>query len=203
MINMKKLILDTPFRDSFSDFLEKGETIVWEDSAIDPKFAVTPIKKNFFQFTRRRIIITILTALALGIYIIFYDTLVSSNITFLFIAFILMLSALDKKHHGNDIAEFALSTKRILIKSNYSKNRVIYDIPFSHLNNCIVEEKKSGRGTIFLALKNPVEIPFETFTIKDNGEIEKRHQPTLENIADPQEVAKLIREGIRNTNESI
>ena len=200
---MKKPILDTPFRDSFSDFLEKGETIVWEDSAIDPKYAITPIKKNFFQLTRHNIIITILTAVALGIYIFFYDQLVASGASLLVIAFILLLSAFNKKHHKNDVAEFAISTKRILIKSNHSKNRLIYEIPFSQLNNCLVEEKKSGRGTIFLALKNPEEIQFETFTIRDNGEIEKRHQPTLENIEDPQAVAKLIREGIKNANTKL
>ena len=27
---MKNLIIDTPFRDSFSDYLVKGETILWE-----------------------------------------------------------------------------------------------------------------------------------------------------------------------------
>ncbi len=199
---MKKLILDTPFRDSFSDFLEKGETIAWEDSAIDPKYAITPIKKSRFQFNRNEIIIFILAAILLGGYIIFHDQLAKSGTTFLVIAAILLLNVFYKKHHKNDVAEFAISTKRILIKSNHSKKRIIYEIPFSQLNNCIVVEKESGRGTIFLALKNPEETQFETFTIKDNGEIEKRHQPTLENIEDPQAVAKLIREGIRKVKNS-
>ena len=198
---MKNLILDTPFRDSFPDFLEKGETIVWEDSAIDPKYAVTPTSKKRFEFNRNKIIITILAAILLGIYIIYHEELASSGTSLLIIAALLLLNVLNKKHYGNDVAEFALSTKRVLIKSNHSKSRVIYQVPFSQLRNCIVEEKESGRGTLFLVLKNPSEVQFETFTIKDNGDIEKRHQPTLENIEDPQAVAKLIRQGIKNAND--
>ncbi|MFK8009003.1 MAG: hypothetical protein AB8H03_21755 [Saprospiraceae bacterium] len=200
---MEKLILDTPFRDSYSDFLEKGETIVWKDSAIDPKYAVVPVKKKLFNFNRNEILIIILAGFFLGIYIVFYDKLAASGTSFLVIVLLLLLNVFHKQHYKNHIAEFALSTKRILIKSNHSKDRVIYEIPFSQLNNCIVEEKKSGRGTIFLDLKNPAEIQFKTFTIIDNGEIEKRHQPTLENIEDPQAVAKLIREGIKNANISL
>ncbi len=199
---MKKLILDTPFRDSFSDFLEKGETIVWEDSAIEPKYAVVPVKRNRFDFNRNEILIIILAAILLGIYIVFYEALASSRASFLVIAALLLLNIFYKQHYKNDVAEFAVSTKRILIKSNHSKNREIFEVPFSQLNNCIVEEKKSGRGTIFLAFKNPDKITFETFTIRDNNEIEKRHQPTLENIEKPQAVAKLIREGIRESNLS-
>ena len=197
---MKKEILDTPFRDSFSDFLEKGETIVWQGSAIDPKYAVAPIYKNYFNLNRREIIIMILAITLLGVYIFFYDVLKSPELSFLVLVAFLLLNVFYTKYYRNDVAEFALTSKRILIKSNHSKYRVIYDIPFSQLNNCIVEEKKSGRGTIFLALKNPKEIPFETFTIKDNGEIEKRHQPTLENIKDIDEVTQLIRKGIQQNN---
>jgi len=90
-----------------------------------------------------------------------------------------------------------------LIKSNHSKQRIIYEILFSQLNNCIIEEKSSGRGTIFLAFKNPSDIQFETYTVKDNDSTERRHQPTLENIENPQAVVKLIREGIRNTKKEV
>ena len=54
---------------------------------------------------------------------------------------------------------------------------------------------KTKKGTIFLAVKNPDAIDFDTLR---NGE--KRHQPTLENIEDSQTVAKLIRERIRKSN---
>ena len=80
---------------------------------------------------------------------------------------------------------------------------MIYEIPFSQINNCIVEEKKSGKGSIFLELKNLEKIPFEIYTFKDNGEIGKPHQPTLENIDDPQAVAKLIREGIEDAKRKV
>ncbi|MFK7775517.1 MAG: hypothetical protein AB8F94_25470, partial [Saprospiraceae bacterium] len=168
----------------------------------DPRYAVIPAKRNRFDFNRNKILLIILAAILLGIYIIFHDELASSGTSFLVIAALLLLNALHKHHHKNDVAEFAISTKRILIKSNHSKNRLILDVPFSQLNNCIVEERKSGRGTIFLAFKDPERITFETFTIRDNNEFEKRHQPTLENIEDPQAVAKLIQEGIRQSNLS-
>lgn len=201
---MKKEILDTPFHDSFSDFLEKGETIIWTDSAIDLKYVVAPIRSHSFQFTRNEQIIILLSSLLPIVYFFFHEELSKSKIIFApLIIFGIAISFLRKKYNINDAVEFAISPKRILIKSNHSKNRVIYEIPFSQINNCIVEEKKSGKGSIFLELKNLEKIPFEIYTFKDNGEIGKPHQPTLENIDDPQAVAKLIREGIEDAKRKV
>lgn len=197
---MNNQILDTPFRDSFSDFLEKGETIVWEGSPTDPEYAIVPVKKGLIDFNRNQIIMWILATIFIMTYIFFYDELIATGASFLIIGLVLLLGALNKKHHKRDFAEYAISTKRVLFKSNHAKQKMYFDLPFDQLTNCIVVEKEPGRGTIFLALKNPTAIAFETFTVKDNGEVEKRHQPTLENIENPQAIAKLIREGIQRTN---
>ncbi|MFK8009004.1 MAG: hypothetical protein AB8H03_21760 [Saprospiraceae bacterium] len=200
---MNREILDIPFRDSFSDFLDKGETIVWKDSAIELKYVIGPIRSHSLQFSRNEQIIIFITTMLPFVYFFFYEELGKSNMVLTpLVIFSIFIYFFSGKYNISDAVEFAISTKRILIKSNHSKQRIIYEIPFSQLSNCTVEEKKSGRGTILLALKNPNEIQFETFTIKDKGEIEKRYQPTLENIEDPQAVAKLIREGIKKSNSA-
>ena len=49
-------------------------------------------------------------------------------------------------------------------------------------------------GTIIIAPHHPELIPFET---KDLAKNNKRHQPSIELLEDVEEVAKMIREGIR------
>ena len=99
---------------------------------------------------------------------------------------------------NSKVAEYAITSQRILFQST-GKKKEFFEIPLSEINDCIVEIKNldTNHGTIFLAVKNPKAIPFDTFTVKDNGDIEKRHHPTLENIQNPNEIVKLLRETIQ------
>lgn len=197
---MKKEILDAPLiKDSFEDFLEKNETIIWKGDANDPAYAITPRKRNSFSVDKWDLIKLGVAILGIVILIIIYFV----NKGFFMIAFI-VIAALNgllynRKNLNSKIIEYAITSKQIIIHSNYSKNNTFYNIPFTEIKNCIVTiNEKEKRGTIFLVLKEPDRVEFETYWVKDNGEIEKRHQPTIENISNPHEVGDLIREGIKN-----
>ena len=64
----------------------------------------------------------------------------------------------------------------------------------------IIEDEKNAIGSIFLIIKNPAAVNFDTFEIINHSKSEKRHQPTLENLKNPNKVAELIRQGIKNLN---
>ena len=78
----------------------------------------------------------------------------------------------------------------MVIKRNF--NRDI--ITTYRINNIIIVEENKTEGVIFLAVKNPTAISFETYNL-NNGE--KRHQPTLEMIENVEEVGNYIRQGIQ------
>lgn len=169
---MKKLILDTPFRDSFSDFLDKGETILWQGQS--------ELKKDLYQFD-------------LGdggiIFHLVYYKIISPIIR-------------EIIHIGkNKNTGYAITSKRILFRLGHWKKNRIQDIPFSKIKNLLItQDEKNAIGTIFLILKNPTAANFDTFEIINYKKSEKRHQITLENLKQVDKVAELIRQGIQQNN---
>lgn len=167
---MKNQILDEPIRDSFSDFLEKGETILWQG---EPSLKAT----NFGPTSIEGIIAAFFYNIALSL--------------------IQKIMAIGK----NKKTTYAITSKRILFRLAHWKKNKTHDIPFSKIKNLlIVRDETNAIATIFLVIKNPTEINFDTFEILDNRKSERRHQPTLENIKDFDEVAKLIRQDIQQNN---
>lgn len=192
---MKNQILDTPFRDSFSDFLEKGETIVWQASAEKKEYSIAPTIPEKKKITIKSFSLDIIISIIFFVSF-FYIEKFSEGLSFLLAFPIMLLITLIVRLRSKPL-KYALTTDRVLFKSVISREIRIYEIPFSEINHCIIVENENQKGTIFLAIKNPDAITFDTLR---NGE--KRHQPTLENIENPQAVAKLIREGIRKANSS-
>ena len=208
---MKKEILDIPFRDSFADFLKKGETILWRASAEKSGYSIIPtntdtepkkkqsVIKVFFLDILFELLFSIAGYIFLVIIIIilspfFEEIIFWISIPIIFFA-IFIFTRLRKRP-----VEYAITNQKILFKSIQSKKVKIYEIPFSEINDCVVVKNKNKRGTIFLVVKNPEAILFDTFTILDTKETVKQHQPTLENLTQVDKVAQLIRQGIQQNN---
>ncbi len=71
---------------------------------------------------------------------------------------------------------------------------VHHEIPFSEIKNIAITEKFNNTGVIYLGLKDPSLIPFETKNL-NNGDI--RHQPTIEYIENVHKVGMIIQQGIQ------
>jgi len=190
---MKNLILDELIPDSFSDYLEKGETIVWQASADKKEYSIAPTKPEREKVTVKNFSLDILFLIFFFVSFYFIENL--SNGEFYLLAFSLMFLFILIERIRSKPIKYAITTHRVLFKSIISRKVRMYEIPLSEINQCIIVENNNQKGTIFLAIKNPDTIDFDTLR---NGE--KRHQPTLENIENPEAVAELIREGIKNVN---
>lgn len=219
---MKNKILDTPFRDSFSDYLAKGETIEWEgqpslksDSAFDSD------PEDYNNYDRHAMV----ALFFIGLFLLFLAEDIPYLGWFFFIVltlFVAVIPAWMRKVKKN--YSYAITQKQIIFqfKKNWFGKNVFYAIPFSEIKDVIVVMKydidklkkqyteayeavpefyqtDAARkiGTIFLVPKHPQLIDFETINLSNN---EKRHQPTLELLEDANEVARTIREGIQNVN---
>jgi hypothetical protein len=166
---MKNQTLDAPIRDSFFDFLEKGEKILWQGE--------TDLKQTSYS-----------PSIEVMILVFFLNIVIS---------LIQKIINIGK----NKKTEYAITSKRILFRLAHWKKNKIHDIPFSEIKNLlIVRDEKNRIATIFLVVKNPTQINFDTFEILDKRKSEKRHQPTLENIKDIDKVTQLIRQGIQQNN---
>jgi len=201
---MKKQILDTPFTDSFQDFLHKDETIQWE-MTLDEEIQ-TPIFFNDegrWIFNYQLLFWPFGVASALSILYYFLNPQIESKFIFI-VPYIMVTIALPRAYriYGTKIhpTKYAITTKRILFRLSHLPKNEIHSISFSQINNCIVTISKGNNGTIFLAVKNPQLVPFETYQILYSKGTEKRHQPTLEVVEDVNQVAELIRKGIENAN---
>ena len=127
------------------------------------------------------------------------------NYFLLIVPHIYMLISLPRirRIYGKTVhpTKYAITTKRILFRLSHLPKNEIHDIPFTRINNCIVTTTKANSATIFLSVKNPQLIPFETYKISYSKAEERRHQPTLELVKNVNQVAELIRKGIENANK--
>ena len=217
---MKKLILDTPFRDSFPDFLEKGETIVWEGKPSlksDSAFSSDP--EDYNNYDRHAMVAVFIIGLIF--LLTAEDTPYVAWFSFIVLTFLaVILPAWMRKIKKN--YSYAITQKQIIFqfKKNWFGKNNFHTILLSEIKDVIVVmkydiEKMEERyaetyeavpvfyqtkaakkiGTIFLVPRHPQMINFETTNLSNN---DKRHQPTLELLEDANAVAKIIREGIRN-----
>ena len=194
---MKKLILDTPFRDSFEDFLEKGEKIVWRGASEKGGNSVVPVEIEKPNPTAQMLLSVLVFIYFSGL--LYFDFIYEKEITFwvmVLVRSVLTFIYVLWNHLFSKPSEYAITNRRVFFKSHHNRKEKIFEIPFLEIINCVVVENENEDGTIFLGVRNPAAIPFDTFAV-GKSEREKRTQPTLENIEAPQQVAQLIRERIR------
>ena len=196
---MKKEILDTPFQDSFSDFLEKGERIVWRNEVpILPRFLYRinedgNEKIDFFEVMKWG------GTVVFVLYHIINESVPYKWIVLfcLVVIIVTIISQRTERHQTEILPEYMITQKRVLFRLLEAPGKEIYEIPFSQIRNCIVVKNEwSEKGVIFFAVKNPETISFDTY-----GGDGIRSQPTFEDIENPDEVAQLIRQGIQNANK--
>ncbi len=218
---MKNLILDTPFRDSFSDYLVKGETIVWKGQPSlksASSFESDPDDSNNYDRY------AIASSFFIG-FILLYATRDTPYAGWLFFTILLFIMVIiptwmiqKKKNYT-----YVITQNQILFqfKKSWRNKKTLHSIPFSEIKNIIVvmaydiEKIKADYrnayeaipevynrtglekiGTIFIVPTNPKSINFETTDLLHN---EKRHLPTLELLDNVNDVAKIIQEGIKNS----
>jgi len=200
---MKNEILDEPFHDPFGNSLTKDERILWHGFSIEPKDSIYTRNQdgvnsiNFekliskilgagLEFFLGHISIPVLVFFVLGFALYFS--------IYLFFAILLLLIFIIQYYiKSKRTNHYAITEKRILFQFARLPKDEIHSIPFSDLKDCIVTLDSEDYGVLFLATKNPKNLPDKLFE-KD------RHSPTLERIENPNEVAKLIRQGIRNAS---
>ena len=84
--------------------------------------------------------------------------------------------------------------EEVLFENWILGRREYHSISFSEINNMTIVEEAPNKGAIFLSVKNPNDIPFNTFDFS-NGE--RRHQPTLELVEEVKAVGEYIKMGIQ------
>jgi len=205
---MTKLILDTPYRDSFPDFLEKGETIIWEGQPSLKSEATSDEYEKYMKFSFWGIIVIAICAMILtGVSMFITGTLIIAVIIFKVLPYLFFF---NKKKFN-----YAITQKQILFEIS---KKEIHTIPFADIKDIILvlsydlekieadyreaeqpvpefyrKEGIEKIGTIFLVPHQPDSINFDTINLQDN---ERRHLPTLELLDDAAAVAKMIKERI-------
>ena len=212
---MKEPILDTPFRDSAFDFLEKGETIIWrgQPTFMDNRYLDSDKQSSWYAlFLVVTTFILFIKQISIILIVAYFVLMCSIKVATFWIP--------KNKRNIN----YAITQKQIIFqfKKNWFGKNNFHVIPLSEIKDIIVVmkydldkmEKKHAKiyeaipqfyqtevakkiGTIFLVPKYPQLVNFETIDLSSK---EKRHQPTLELIEDANAVAEIIREKIRIRN---
>ncbi|MFK7775514.1 MAG: hypothetical protein AB8F94_25455 [Saprospiraceae bacterium] len=201
---MKNQILDEPIKQEIVDLLEKEETILWKGTP-----NLDSLKSSFFLvflFFSFPIGFILLYSYAIG----FFEQLI--NILYLpiiglIILLVIILSINYSKQLKRKRTQYFITQKQILFQFKKLGKKEIHSIPFSEIDNIQVVdfdpyadfedmEKEDLIGTIFLSVKNPKLIPFQTFDFRTR---EKRAQPTLE-LINTKKATQLIRQGIQQNN---
>lgn len=194
---MKKLILDTPFRDSFSDFLDKGETILWQEN---PRLNI-----SYFNHILKEPIEQLLIAIVIVLFLTFYlmEFIGPLGGIIIFLTYVIIEHFwVNFRNIKNKKTLYAITQKRIFFSFKTLNKATIHSINFIDIKNFQINHDKYDKksNTVFLSLKNPTSISFTTYNLK-NGE--GRHQPTLELIKDAKTVSNLLLNGIKNANTSL
>ena len=178
---MKNQILDELTQHSLPDFLKKGETILWEGQ---PKF-----KTKFFSVLLGDRKALTLIASFLGLIFLIYFCLI-----FLIpILLGILLSNFIKRKK----TVYFITNQQIIFQLWRRGKKQFHQIPFSAIQDLVIQEDRENYGVIFLAIKNPQSLQFDTYNLRSG---KRRHQPTFEMIEDVREVALLIRQGIQQNN---
>lgn len=204
---MKDEILDESFHDTFGDFLTKDEKILWKGFTVEPKDSIyTRNQEGVNILNYEKLILKILYAglnfITLGdlfsipVIVVFVLGLAFYLNTYLFFI-ILMLSIFIVQYYikSKRTNYYAITSKRILFQFTRLPKEEIHSISFSDIKNCIVTLDSEDYGVLFLATKNPKDLSDKLFE-------KERHSPTLENIENPNQVAQILRQAIRDNSIS-
>jgi len=192
---MKNQILDE-FTDSpLHRRLEKGEKIIWEGAPLKASsFSLTQMDNNLISY------VAVLGSLALTFgYILLFSIGEGISTVRLIIYFsiyvVIVVQFLPSQNQALKKTQYLVSNHRILFQLWIENSEQIEEIQFTEIRDVIVSFDTDHEGTIYLAVKNPNSIPFDTQNLQTG---EKRHQPTLEMIENVDQVAQLIRLQIKN-----
>ena len=204
---MKREILDEPIRQLVDDFLEKEESVLWEGTP-----SIDSLDGSFF-------FILFIAAFPGLFLLLWYLTMTENQLNSFYqiagsviIFFSILLSYNYSKQLKRIRTHYFITQKQIL----FQLKKEIHSIPFTEINNILIidfdpigdpdyeddsiylnkPDKDPLFGTIFLAVKNPKLIPFQTYDFRTR---EKRAQPTLELIK-TKKAGELIHQGIKNAN---
>lgn len=134
---MKNQVLDTPFRDSFPDFLEKGETLLWEGQPSNKSLQKMEPEPNnysdhsqntFWVFYTILIIVLIYNGGSIG-------AIVAMILIGIFSKVIPFLFSVNKNNY-----KYAITPKQVLfeIKKNYIGKKKIHTIPLTEIKDIIL-----------------------------------------------------------------
>ena len=90
---------------------------------------------------------------------------------------------------------YLITDKRILFQLWKLGTVQHHSIDFDSIKNVVVVHESKNEGVIYIGVKKPHEIAFDTYSFSGN---ERRHQPTLEMIGNVEEVASYIKMGVQN-----
>lgn len=205
---MKNEILDDIIHDELRSLLKRGERVIWEGQPSNKinwkihsfgntlEIVINNVISWFFVILFGGILLSIL-------FLIFWG---SSGKTKFMLASGVLIALLSIYYRGYQKrrTKYIISNERILFQL-WKQEKVLFgnwilgrrefhSIPFSEINNMTIVEDAPNKGAIFLAVKNPNDIPFDTFNFSSG---ERRHQPTLELIEEVKEVGDYIKMGIK------
>ena len=205
---MKNEILDDIKHDELRSLLKRGERVIWEGQPSTKINWKIHSFGNTWEVVINNLVSWFLVILFGGIFLsililIFWDSSMGTKLILAGASLITLLSIYYRGYQKRR-TKYIISNERILFQL-WKKEEVLFEnwklghreyfsIPFSEINNIAIVEEDPNKGVIFLAVKKPNEIPFDTFDFI-NGE--RRHQPTLELIEDVKEVGEYIKMGIK------
>ncbi len=187
---MKKEILDEPIRDSFFDFLEQGEKVLWEGE---------PVKDYTYLFISY-VFVSFLILLGLVI----YSSSKSWFALILFMTFIIVpfvYTNFKQLKRKNEV-RYAITQHRVFFRQKINREIQIDSISFKHIPRVYLNNNDdySKTGNISFLLKKPAKGKFWTYTIDNNHPHEL---PTFEHVKNPKEIIQLLQQQIKNANTSL
>jgi len=188
---MKNQILDELTRDSFSDFLEKGEKIIWVGK---PNLTMESTWKNKLG----KISFIIFSILILLEAFLYNKILLAWVKLFFLLLFTFTLYRIyyAKKKDVEQI-QYAITSKNIIFKLT---NLDFRKLPLTSILNIKVIRNENHLPSIELVVKEGAR--FETYILHDNKNrfVTKRKTPTLEHIENTEEIIQLINQLTRPHN---
>ncbi|HFC00199.1 MAG TPA: hypothetical protein ENJ53_05290 [Phaeodactylibacter sp.] len=183
---MKNEILDTPFRDTFSDFLEKGEKILWENQPVK-----LPLKGQMifiFLFVFMFLLIFVFMAASSRSASFFSTILVLCIIVILGIVGIYPMY---RQFLRQKEVRYAITKRQILFRQKTKKGVEVYSIPIKDIENISVEKNfyKSPIGDISFTMKETKELSFKMNDLASGAPLT---YPKIQQVAEVVDVSKLI-----------
>ena len=192
---MKKEILDEPILDSFVDFLDKEEVILWTNATEERLTALDySYEKNNTLITPQQFSTSFIISFSMAMLIYIFSaksidvqSLVLGGIIGGFYISILHLLKSAPPH----LEAYVITSKRILFKASYFPENEIHQIHFSQIKDFNPKLNSDTSISYFLVIKDPKSVSFKTL---------EHHQPTLDKIKDVEAVTQFLRQGIKNAN---